>query len=100
MKIFFEYNGATCFSIDVPNIGPAKAIAYDIAALKKAIEIAKENRDKEPIFYILACRIGPFIGHYKVYGPAGRPDMAYFALHQQAGEGRNHQDFQLWQLQA
>ena len=39
---FFEYNGATCFSIDVPNIGPAKAIAYDIAALKKAIEIAKE----------------------------------------------------------
>ena len=24
---FFEYNGATCFNIDVPNIGPAKAIA-------------------------------------------------------------------------
>lgn len=62
---FFEYNGATCFSIDVPNIGPAKAIAYDIAALKKAIEIAKENRDKEPIFYILACRIGPFISKYR-----------------------------------
>lgn len=62
---FFEYNGATCFSIDVPNIGPAKAIAYDIAALKKAIEIAKENSDKEPIFYILACRIGPFISKYR-----------------------------------
>ncbi|HFI0038162.1 TPA: beta 1-4 rhamnosyltransferase Cps2T [Streptococcus suis] len=61
----FEYNGATCFSIDVPNIGPAKAIAYDIAALKKAIAISKQNKDKEPIFYILACRIGPFISKYR-----------------------------------
>lgn len=61
----FEYNGATCFSIDVPNIGPAKAIAYDIVALKKAIEIAKTNGDKEPIFYILACRIGPFISKFR-----------------------------------
>lgn len=60
----FEYNGATCFNVDVPNIGPAKAIAYDIAALKKAIAMAKENNDKEPIFYILACRIGPFISKY------------------------------------
>lgn len=64
-EVFFEYNGATCFSIDVPNIGPAKAIAYDIAALKKAIEIAKKNGNKEPIFYILACRIGPFISKYR-----------------------------------
>ncbi len=61
----FEHNGATCFSIDVPNIGPAKAIAYDIAALKKAIAMSKENKDKEPIFYILACRIGPFISKYR-----------------------------------
>ncbi|WP_105113435.1 beta 1-4 rhamnosyltransferase Cps2T [Streptococcus suis] len=61
----FEYNGASCFIIDVPNIGPAKAIAYDIAALKKAISISKENKDKEPIFYILACRIGPFISKYR-----------------------------------
>lgn len=61
----FEHNGATCFSIDVPNIGPAKAIAYDIAALKKAISISKENGDKNPIFYILACRIGPFISKFR-----------------------------------
>ena len=26
----FEYNGAICYNIDVPNIGPARAIAYDI----------------------------------------------------------------------
>lgn len=61
----FEHNGATCFNIDVPNIGPAKAIAYDLMALQKAITMAKEKNDKNPIFYILACRIGPFIRHYK-----------------------------------
>ena len=61
----FEYNGAICFNIDVPNIGPARAIAYDIAAVNKAIELAKENKDEAPIFYILACRIGPFISKIK-----------------------------------
>ncbi|WP_455679171.1 beta 1-4 rhamnosyltransferase Cps2T [Streptococcus sp.] len=61
----FEHNGATCFNIDVPSIGPARAIAYDIAALKKAIEISKSNKDVKPIFYVLACRIGPFIGKYR-----------------------------------
>ena len=61
----FEHNGATCFNIDVPNIGPARAIAYDIAALNKAIEIAKKNKDEAPVFYILACRIGPFISNLK-----------------------------------
>lgn len=61
----FEHNGAICFNIDVPNIGPARAIAYDIQALKKAIELAKENNDQAPIFYVLACRIGPFIAGLK-----------------------------------
>ena len=49
----FEHNGAICYNIDVPNIGPARAIAYDIAALNKAIEIAKENKDQAPIFLCL-----------------------------------------------
>ena len=57
----FEHNGAICYNVDVPNIGPARAIAYDIIAINRAIEIAKENKDEAPIFYILACRIGPFI---------------------------------------
>ena len=61
----FEHNGAICYNIDVPKIGPARAIAYDIAALNKAMELAKQNQDSEPIFYILACRIGPFIGSIK-----------------------------------
>ena len=61
----FEHNGAKCFNIDVPSVGPAKAIFYDIAALNYAIKLAKENQDSQPIFYILACRIGPFIGIMK-----------------------------------
>ena len=62
----YEYNGAKCFNIKVPNIGPAKAIYYDIAALKECIEYCKARPAiRKPIFYILACRIGPFIGHYK-----------------------------------
>lgn len=60
----FEYNGAEVFSVDVPNIGPAQAIVYDIKALKWAIKNAKEIKAEEPIFYILAARIGPFIGSY------------------------------------
>lgn len=60
----FEYNGAEIFSIDVPNIGPAQAIAYDIKALQWAIKNAKDIEAKAPIFYILAARIGPFMRKY------------------------------------
>lgn len=61
----FEHNGARCFNINVPNIGPAKAVYYDIVALRECIRYIKENEIKNPIVYILACRIGPFIGFYK-----------------------------------
>lgn len=61
----FEHNGARCFNINVPNIGPAKAVYYDLKALKNIIKYIKENDIKDAIIYILACRIGPFIGHYK-----------------------------------
>ena len=61
----FEYNGARCFNVKVPNIGSAKAVYYDIVALKKCLEYIEKNSIKDPIVYILACRIGPFVGHYK-----------------------------------
>lgn len=61
----FEYNGARCFNVKVPNIGSAKAVYYDIVALKKCLEYIEKNNIKDPIVYILACRIGPFVGHYK-----------------------------------
>lgn len=61
----FVHNNAECFNISVPSIGPGKAIYYDVAALNYAIKSAKLNKDIEPIFYVLACRIGPFIGKIK-----------------------------------
>lgn len=59
------YNGSRCFNVNVPNIGPAKAIYYDIEAIKKSIKYIKENDIKNPIVYVLACRIGPFIKNLK-----------------------------------
>lgn len=61
----FEYNRCRVFNIKVPSIGPAKAVYYDVAALKSCIKYIKENNIKDAIVYILACRIGPFIGKYK-----------------------------------
>ena len=62
----FEYNNAHCFTISVPeSIGPAQAIFYDIAALQYSIDYCKRHRIQNPVFYILACRIGPFIGYFK-----------------------------------
>lgn len=61
----FEHNGARCFNIKVPNIGPAKAIYYDIVALKESVKYIKKNKIEDSIVYILACRIGPFVGVYK-----------------------------------
>ena len=62
----YEYNGAECFTVAVPNIGSAGAVYYDLAALNACIAYCKERPGiKRPVFYILACRIGPFISFYK-----------------------------------
>ena len=61
----FVHNGANCYTIDLPNIGPAKAIYYDIKALEWAIKKAEKENYERPIFYVLACRIGPFIARLK-----------------------------------
>lgn len=59
----FELHNAHCFKIDVPQIGAAQAIYYDVAALKKCCQHIKNNHIPHPIVYIMACRIGPF-AHY------------------------------------
>lgn len=60
----FGFQNAHCFKIPVPNIGPAVAIYYDVAALRYCCEYIEKNRIENPIVYILACRIGPFMGHF------------------------------------
>lgn len=59
-----EYHGAHCFNVKVPNIGPAKAVYYDLAALKYCVKYIKNNNINDAIVYILACRIGPFVSKY------------------------------------
>lgn len=62
----FKYHNADCFKIEVPEwMGSAQALFYDVKALKESIRYCKENKIDEPIFYVLACRIGPFIGGLK-----------------------------------
>lgn len=60
----FEYHNARCFRIKVPNIGPAQAIYYDVAALSHCCTYIRQHNIPHPIVYILACRIGPFMAHY------------------------------------
>lgn len=59
----FEHNGAHCFNIKVPDIGPAKAVYYDIAAFKYCLKYIQKNKIENAVVYVLACRIGPFIGY-------------------------------------
>ena len=58
------YHNARCFHVKVPNIGPAQAIYYDIAALNQCCRYIAQHSIQNPIVYILACRIGPFMKHF------------------------------------
>ena len=59
------YHNADCFKVKVPDIGPAQAIYYDVAALNDCVAYIRRNRIPHPIVYILACRIGPFAAHFQ-----------------------------------
>ena len=61
----FEYHNADCFNVKVPDIGPAQAIYYDVAALNYCVKYIKQHNIQHPIVYILACRIGPFAAHFQ-----------------------------------
>lgn len=61
----FEYHNARCFNVKVPDIGPAQAIYYDVVALKKCCDYIEKHHIKNPIVYILACRIGPFAAYFQ-----------------------------------
>lgn len=61
----FIYHGARAFKIKVPNIGPAVAIYYDVAAVRACLRYCRAHQIPHPIFYILTCRIGPFIAGLK-----------------------------------
>lgn len=59
------YRKARCFFVSVPDIGDSKAVLYDLKALRKCIEYIEKRHLEDAAIYVLACRIGPFIGYYK-----------------------------------
>lgn len=73
-KARFYCHHAQCVTFPWRRLGPARAILYDIEALRYFIGYAKKKRIPHPVFYILACRIGPFIGRYqkKIHALGGR----------------------------
>ena len=61
----FTYHNAKCFRVKVPDIGPARAVYYDLAAFRYCIQKIKKEKIEDVVVYVLACRIGPFVGHFK-----------------------------------
>lgn len=64
-NITYEHNGAQCFCIKQRISSAAKAIFYDVDSIKYCLKYVKENNIEEPVIYVLACRIGPYIRKYK-----------------------------------
>ena len=61
----YSYHNADCFNVTVPDIGPAQAILYDIAAMRHCIHTIREKQIAAPIVYVLACRIGPWTAAFQ-----------------------------------
>ena len=57
----FMYHNAHCVKLRVPKIGPAVAVYYDYIALSYCIRYCKAHQIKNPIFYLLTCRVGPLM---------------------------------------
>ena len=70
----FEYHNAHCFKIPLPNVGSGQAIIYDTKALDYCCKYIKDHNIENPIVYIMACRIGPWISKYykKIHKLGGR----------------------------
>ena len=70
----FMYCNARGFLLHVPQIGAAQEIYYDVKALSEACKLIKREQLKNPIVYIMACRIGPFMNHFvkKIHALGGK----------------------------
>lgn len=61
----FVCHGAKCVAFPWRKIGPARAILYDVDAMRYFLRYAERNNIPHPIFYILACRVGPYMRQFK-----------------------------------
>ena len=57
----FSWHGAHIVKLPVPQIGSAQAISLDVKGLSYCLNYCEENGIDAPVFYLLACRIGPFL---------------------------------------
>lgn len=63
-KRHYKCHRALCTVFPWRRIGAARAVAYDLEALTYFIQYAKKKQIPHPIFYILACRIGPWANKF------------------------------------
>lgn len=56
----FKYHNANVVKLNVPQIGPAQAIDYDVKAFNLCLRYISAHQINDAIIYVLACRIGPF----------------------------------------
>ena len=56
----FTYHNAIVVKLDVPEIGSAQAIAYDVIAFNWCLDYIKNKGIQNAVIYVLACRLGPF----------------------------------------
>lgn len=57
----YRHNGAVCFPVPVPEIGPAKAVWYDWRSLKLAMRYIERKQVENAVIFLCACRIGSFL---------------------------------------
>ena len=60
----FFWQGTRIVKLPVPQIGSAQAVALDIKGLSYCLRYCEANKIQAPVFYLLACRVGPFLKHF------------------------------------
>lgn len=58
----FVWQGARIAKLRVPQIGPAQAVSLDLKGLSFCLRYCETHGITHPVFYLLACRVGPFLG--------------------------------------
>ena len=60
----FCWRGARIAKLPVPQIGSAQAVSLDVKGLSFCLDYCETHGISAPVFYLLACRIGPFLGSF------------------------------------
>lgn len=61
----FHCHHAECVVFPWRRLGSARAVTYDIDAMCYFLRYAEKKQLPHPVFYVLACRIGPVIGRFR-----------------------------------